>query len=310
MATMWPHFVNLLSRSWDSFLHAMGTTGLGFFTPLVVFVLTVLATLGVIVWKQGKDAMKQHWKQSAAITTGVTLAVMLVVYSPIFLWNVVKTVYSDHEGLTVENTHLMAENSQTAKRNSELDSKNRQLDGENKTLKGEKGVGRVQSQLDILIEVNKRLPTGDRARLTEALFDFGRVLDEANSLWGKANNVNTELSPKDFESCKTRLRELLPLAKNYERDSYQVRQKWHYYERQIVYVFGDNPDNDAAIIQRAATEYLNYLNSLGQIQSAEDRPILEILFVEQNQYGLSIARFVHWKEDCQRRLEQMRNSVQ
>jgi hypothetical protein len=79
MTIMWPQFVNLLSHSWDSFLHAMGTTGLGFFGPLVVFVLTISAALGVIAWAQGKDAMKQHWKQTAAITTDVTICVMLVV---------------------------------------------------------------------------------------------------------------------------------------------------------------------------------------------------------------------------------------
>jgi hypothetical protein len=167
-----------------------------------------------------------------------------------------------------------------------------------------------QSPIDSLIETNKRLPNADREQLAQALIDFSKVLDQANFVWGKANNIDSDLSPKDFESRKTKLRNLLPLAKDYERQFYQVRQKWHYYDHQISYIFGDDPDNDAAIIENAATEYLNYLNSLGKIQSTEDGPVLNILSVEQGQYGLSTNRFAHWRQGCGLRLDQMKSSIQ
>jgi hypothetical protein len=107
---MWPHFVNLLSRVWNSFLHAMGTTGLGFFTPLVVLGLSVILTLIFIFFRDGKKKMKEHWEQTALVTTIVTLAVMMAVYSPILCWNLIKRVYSDHYDLSAVYVRLVKEN--------------------------------------------------------------------------------------------------------------------------------------------------------------------------------------------------------
>jgi len=106
MSHMWPHFLNLLARSWRLFLVWMGTTGLGFLTPVVVFLLTVVVTLLVIAAQRGTDAMKDHWKETAALTVGATLCVMLLVYGPIFGWSVIRTVYSDHENLASRVTQL------------------------------------------------------------------------------------------------------------------------------------------------------------------------------------------------------------
>jgi hypothetical protein len=93
------HLVNLLSASWRLFLHWMGTTGLGFFTPILVFVLSIVITLLVIAANRGKDAMRQHWKETAALSVGVTLAVMLLIYGPIFVYSLVVNVYTDHQAL-------------------------------------------------------------------------------------------------------------------------------------------------------------------------------------------------------------------
>ncbi len=112
------------------------------------------------------------------------------------------------------------------------------------------------TQLDKLIAIDSRLTKADREQLAAALLEFSQILDQANSVWGKANNVDTDLRPNDFETRKVRLLALLPLAQGYSRNFYQERQKWHYYDRQIEYIFGDNPDNDAAIIEGAVTGYL------------------------------------------------------
>jgi hypothetical protein len=111
LISMWLHFVNLLSRSWDAFLSAMGTTGLGFFTPVLVFALTVIVTLLVIFFREGREKMIQHWRETAGITVVVTVLVMLVVYVPIFTWNVVKTVYRDHADLVSENREIRRQSS-------------------------------------------------------------------------------------------------------------------------------------------------------------------------------------------------------
>jgi hypothetical protein len=118
---MWHHFVNLMGHSWDSFLRAMGTTGLGFITPVLVFALTIIVTLFVIYFREGRDAMRQHWKETAAITATVTLGVMLLVYGPILFWNVVKTTYDDHESLVEKNKELLDKNKELAAKNKALE---------------------------------------------------------------------------------------------------------------------------------------------------------------------------------------------
>ena len=51
--------------------------------------------------------MRAHWKENAALTTVVTLAVMIVFYGPIFGWNVIKTVYNDHQDLVTANRSMV-----------------------------------------------------------------------------------------------------------------------------------------------------------------------------------------------------------
>ena len=131
LMAMWPHFVSLLSRSWASFLHAMGTTGLGFFTPVLVFALTVILTLVVIFLRDGKEKMKEHWQETAAIASIATVAVMLIVYGPIFAWNIVKTVYVDHQDLVNKDKELLAKNStlvDPASRDNQIASLKQQLE--------------------------------------------------------------------------------------------------------------------------------------------------------------------------------------
>ena len=90
---MSPHFINLLSHSWDSFRSALGT--LGFIAPLVVSVVSIVATLYYILRKHGKEAMLKHWKDNALIALCVTLVVTLVVYGPIWFYTgLMKTVFT------------------------------------------------------------------------------------------------------------------------------------------------------------------------------------------------------------------------
>jgi hypothetical protein len=101
------HFANLLSQSKQYFLHvAMGTTGLGFLAPLLIFLLTSIATLAVIAVVEGKDAMITHWKKNAAIATIVPLVIMFIVYGFIFGWSVVNVVYQGHQSLVEANAGL------------------------------------------------------------------------------------------------------------------------------------------------------------------------------------------------------------
>jgi hypothetical protein len=169
--------------------------------------------------------------------------------------------------------------------------------------------GRPLTQLERLVDTNRRFSEPDRAHFSEALYDFAAIEDQANTVWGKANNVDTSLNGIEIATRKTRLKEVLSVARDFEKSFRATRQKWHYFEDQAVYIFGDNPDNNAAIISNAADKYLYFVNTIESIQSKEEKPILDILADERSQYQSSTGLFARWKRDCDLRLQQMRDSI-
>jgi hypothetical protein len=109
---MWPHFINLFHRSSESFLVALGTTGLGWWVQGIIwFFATEIATYLVVWFLRGKDAMKARAGENFRIGFYAWLVVMVCVYTPIFGWNVVKVIYNDHSNLVAENRHLLASES-------------------------------------------------------------------------------------------------------------------------------------------------------------------------------------------------------
>jgi hypothetical protein len=96
------HLFRLFYRSWHNFLGHVGTTGPGFFSPVIVSILCVLGTLLCIRFLQGREAMLKHWSENAAITALVTIVVLLVVYGPQFAWQLVRTIYDDHQSLVAQ----------------------------------------------------------------------------------------------------------------------------------------------------------------------------------------------------------------
>jgi hypothetical protein len=121
LATVWPHFLNLLQKSWDSFLSALGTTGLGWWVQGIIwFFATEIATYLVVWITRGKAAMKDRAMQNFKIGLYAWLLVMVFVYVPIFGWNVVKTVYSDHQSLVSRVGTIKQERDAALKKNQEL----------------------------------------------------------------------------------------------------------------------------------------------------------------------------------------------
>jgi len=167
----------------------------------------------------------------------------------------------------------------------------------------------TQTQLERLVEINQRLSESDRARLSDAFYDFATVIDQANGMWAKANRVDVDLKANDLETRKTRLNEVLILDKDYRQAFRAVRQKRHYYQEQIDYIFGDNPDNDASIVTNAATDYLNFLTSIEGLQGKDEKAITNLLSGELNRYQTATTRFELWRQECARRLQRMRDSI-
>jgi hypothetical protein len=96
---MWLHFINLLHRSWHLFLIGQGTTALGFMSPYIVSFFAVIVAGLLVLHVRGKSAMIQHWKQSLGIVFGAALIGNVLWFGSIFSWDLVKTVYEDHDAL-------------------------------------------------------------------------------------------------------------------------------------------------------------------------------------------------------------------
>ena len=175
------------------------------------------------------------------------------------------------------------------------------------------------SRLDKLIETNQRLSAGDRARLADALFDFGKVLDEGQTLFGRLNIELGELHNawqsgaivSEITTHRNTLREIDASGKDFYQSLSTVTDKWKYYADQTSYVFGDNPYNDGPnSIMGAAEDYSHYLDDWSNIQNKKDKPVLELFWAEQARVDGFSTRFSNWLGGCEGRLEQMKKSLQ
>jgi hypothetical protein len=176
-----------------------------------------------------------------------------------------------------------------------------------------------QTQLERLIQTDKNLPKGDRDRLADAFFDYAKVLEEGSAIYYKANNEGAEIQharedgsiANNFETHVKKLRELTASAWVYAKAFPQIRDKWKYYPDQTDYIFGDNPDNlGPYTLINASDAYANYLENWGKISNKDQQGVLILLASQQNDFNDSLTRFVHWKQGCEQRLEQMKKSIQ
>jgi hypothetical protein len=110
LTPMWPHFVSLLHRAWQSFLGGQGTTALGLITPVLVSVVSAVLTLFVIFLWRGKDELMRHWKGNTAIAVLSAVVVNVLVYGVIFTRSFVHAGFDDHEALKQRVRQLHNEN--------------------------------------------------------------------------------------------------------------------------------------------------------------------------------------------------------
>src|SRR6266853_2576071 len=103
---MWHHAGSLLLRSWSNFTAALGSNTLGFISPFLVALVGVLLYAAVLLWREGWRAVIAHFQQRLKLAALVAIAAEIVVYAPIFVWNVANTIYMDHEALVAENRAL------------------------------------------------------------------------------------------------------------------------------------------------------------------------------------------------------------
>ena len=111
--SMWPHhFINLLFACCREFISAIGTTTLGVTSSLLFMGFSIIASLVRIRRRHGVDAMMNAWKEDGKTALRTTLLVGLIIYGPVFLFTVAKTLYQDHQALVARVNQLFAENEQ------------------------------------------------------------------------------------------------------------------------------------------------------------------------------------------------------
>jgi hypothetical protein len=104
------HLLNLIRHTWEHFVAGLGTTTLGFIVAASIPILIVLVTLLAILKSQGLTAALEHWNSNVRKTGKFAGSVTLTVWLGLFTWNMVWTIYDDHEQLVSENDKLAAEN--------------------------------------------------------------------------------------------------------------------------------------------------------------------------------------------------------
>jgi hypothetical protein len=82
---------DILVRAWQSFLVAIGTTGLGFLANNIEQLIAIQIATHFFIWIfRGPDAMRNHKKQNLLIGALAYATAVLIVYAPIYIRQVSK----------------------------------------------------------------------------------------------------------------------------------------------------------------------------------------------------------------------------
>jgi hypothetical protein len=125
---MLPHFLNLLSRSWDAMIRATGTTTLGFVVWTLLIAAVGWAATIAVKWlklKRSKTSSPLRAAMRDSIWEGVFTAVgITIVVIAAFCVFAIRTVYDDHQSPAVQSQTLirlnMLENVEIQKRKTHI----------------------------------------------------------------------------------------------------------------------------------------------------------------------------------------------
>src|SRR5690348_10703689 len=108
MPAMWPHFINLLSRSWNAMTGSTSTNTLGFILwTLALTAVLWLAAIGAEWWKRRKEADAFRAAFAGSLVLGVSSAIGVTVLV-LLVWGgfIVRTVFSDHQYFVAKTNEL------------------------------------------------------------------------------------------------------------------------------------------------------------------------------------------------------------
>lgn len=108
---MWPHFANLLLRSWQALVAGLGTTTLAICFGVAGFVFVLLLNLTNKLRRDGWkwEITVSHFSQNLRDSLLPTTIGTLFLWVALFGWFVVKTVYDDHHDSTARWRNVVIE---------------------------------------------------------------------------------------------------------------------------------------------------------------------------------------------------------
>jgi hypothetical protein len=94
-----------------------------------------------------------------------------------------------------------------------------------------------------------------------------------------------------------------------KKDLDSVRVKWKFYRRQLDYVFGTEPDNNALKLYNGVTHIQNFLEQWSRVDNKDGAATI-LLGYPIATFDHYLTGFIQWQQGCQRRLLQMQESLQ
>jgi hypothetical protein len=177
----------------------------------------------------------------------------------------------------------------------------------------------AQTQLERLIQTDRNLTSGDRERLSNALYECAQFLEQGmtlgyrmNSELGKVAQDRTSGSlAKNYDGHIAALRDIGNSGTTYSKGFAQIREKWKYYPEQTEYIFGENPDNlgPNALIN-SAVGFANYLGFWSKIANKDQQDVLTLVAIQQSDYAQYLTSFFHWAQGSEQRLNQVKQSIE
>jgi hypothetical protein len=169
------------------------------------------------------------------------------------------------------------------------------------------------------IEAIKRMPPADRTRLSEVFYDLSLSFDKADKLLTASSvlvgniswSVNNGHISNESTGYDSQLDDLIAKAKTYAKETYDIRQKWRYYDQQVVYIFGLNTDNaDAEFLHSALETYKIYFDKWSKIQNKDDHNVHQLLSYPKETFNNAAKHFRAWYRGCDQRLGLLRTALQ
>jgi hypothetical protein len=104
------HLVSFTARVWHRFVtYNAGSTSPGFISSILLSVLGVAILALYIAYTKGREALRAHIAESAALAIFGTITVIFIVYGTQFAWEVAQVDYEDHTTLAAKVNSLESE---------------------------------------------------------------------------------------------------------------------------------------------------------------------------------------------------------